>query len=57
VKAVPDNQSYRYHLGVTYEKLKDPARAKLELEKAISLDPRSSVADEARQAISALAPS
>jgi len=57
VKAVPDNQAYRYHLGVTYEKLKDPARAKAELEKAISLDPRSAVADEARQAISQLAPS
>ena len=57
VKAVPDNQSYRYHLGVTYEKLKDPARAKAELEKAISLDPKSPVADEARQAISELAPS
>ena len=51
VKAVPDNQSYRYHLGLTYEKLKNSARAKAELEKAISLDPKSPVADEARQAI------
>ena len=57
VKAAPDNQSYRYHLGVTYEKLKNSARAKAELEKAISLDPKSPVADEARQAISELAPS
>ena len=57
VRAVPDNQSYRYHLGVTYEKLKDSARAKSELEKAISLDPKSAVADQARHAISELASS
>jgi len=54
---VPDNQSYRYHLGVTYEKLKDSSRAKSELEKAISLDPKSAVAEQARQAISELAAS
>jgi cellulose synthase operon protein C len=54
VKAVPDNQAYRYHLGMTYEKLKDPGRAKAELEKAISLDPKSPVAEQARQAISTM---
>jgi Flp pilus assembly protein TadD len=48
VKALPNNQTYRYHLGITYQKLNDSARAKAELEKAISLDPKSPVADQAR---------
>jgi cellulose synthase operon protein C len=52
VKSAPDDQTYRYHLGRTYLKLLDKTRAKAELEKAISLDPKSSVADLARQAIS-----
>jgi tetratricopeptide (TPR) repeat protein len=51
VKAMPNNQTYRYHLGLTYQKLQDPARAKIELEKAISIDPKSDVAAQARQAM------
>jgi len=51
VKATPNNQTYRYHLGITYQQLQDPARAKTELEKAINLDPKSPVADQARQAM------
>jgi Tfp pilus assembly protein PilF len=54
VKAVPDNQTYRYHLGLAYGKLKNIARAKAELEKAISVDPKSPVADQARQAINSM---
>ena len=54
VKATPNNQAYRYHLGLTYQKLNDPAKAKAELEKAINLNPKSPVADQARSALSQL---
>ncbi len=52
IKKVSNNQLYRYHLGLTYEKLNNPTRAKAELEKAIHLDPKSSLADQARLALS-----
>jgi len=52
VKKAPDNSSYRYHLGLTYQNLNDSARARTELEKAISLDPKSPIAEEARRALS-----
>jgi Flp pilus assembly protein TadD len=55
LKAMPNNQTYHYHLGLSYQKLQNPARAKAELEKAISIDPKSAVADLARHAISELA--
>jgi tetratricopeptide (TPR) repeat protein len=51
VKQIPGNQTYRYHLGLTYQKLNDAKRAKSELEQAIALDPKSSVAEQARQAL------
>ena len=51
VKATPDNQAYRYHLGLTYQKLNDPAKAKAELEKVISLNPASPLAEQARHAL------
>ncbi len=54
VKATPNNQTYRYHLGLTYQKLNDPVKAKVELERVISLNPTSPLADQARQAISQL---
>jgi tetratricopeptide (TPR) repeat protein len=54
VKATPDNQTYRYHLGLTYQKLNDAAKAKAELEKVISLNPASPLADQARHALSQL---
>jgi tetratricopeptide (TPR) repeat protein len=52
VKNAPDNSSYRYHLGLTYQNLNDSARARAELEKAISIDPKSPIAEEARRALS-----
>lgn len=55
VKKVPDNQTYRYHLGLAYQKLNDPMRAKVELQKVIDLDPKSPIADDARRTLSALA--
>jgi tetratricopeptide (TPR) repeat protein len=54
VKKVPDNQAYRYHLGLTYKKLNDPSRAKSELEKVIALNPKSPIAEEARRALTDL---
>jgi cellulose synthase operon protein C len=54
VKKVPDNQVYRYHLGLTYQKMNDPSRAKAELHKVIELNPKSAIADEARRTLSQL---
>jgi cellulose synthase operon protein C len=46
-----DNATYRYHLGITYQKLNDKSRARAQFEKIISLNPGSSIADEARRAL------
>jgi cellulose synthase operon protein C len=43
--------TYHYHLGLTYQKLSDSARAHEELQKVISLDPKSPIAEQARQAL------
>jgi Flp pilus assembly protein TadD len=51
VKKASDNPAYRYHLGVTYQKLNDNARARAQFEKAISLKPGSPIADELRRAL------
>jgi tetratricopeptide (TPR) repeat protein len=55
VKATPNNPTYRYHLGLTYQRLKDSTRAKAEFEKVIALNPSSQLADQARHQISELA--
>jgi len=54
VKAIPNNATYRYHLGLTYQKLNDPTRAKAEFEKVIALNPTSPLADQARHSLSEL---
>ncbi len=51
VKKVSDNPAYRYHLGVTYQKLNDNARARAQFEKVISLNPGSPIADQSRRAL------
>ena len=51
IKKLPTNPTYHYHLGMTYQKLSNSARAHEELQKAISLDPKSPVAEQARQAL------
>jgi tetratricopeptide (TPR) repeat protein len=51
VKKAGDNPAYRYHLGVTYQKLNDNARARAQFEKVISLNPGSPIADESRRAL------
>jgi Flp pilus assembly protein TadD len=50
-KKAPGSPNFHYHLGLTYQKLNDATRARAELEKAISLDPKSPVAEQARQAL------
>jgi Flp pilus assembly protein TadD len=54
VKASPSNPTYRYHLGVTYQKLNDPKRARQELEKSISLDPKAPSAEKASHVLGEL---
>jgi tetratricopeptide (TPR) repeat protein len=51
VKRDPANSTYHYHLGLTYQKLNESNRSHAELEKAIAINPKSRVADQARQAM------
>jgi len=51
VKKEPKNPTYHYHLGLAYQKLNESVRARAELQRAIIIDPKSPVADQARQAI------
>jgi len=53
-KKVPNNQSYHYHLGLTYEKLGDSTRARAELEKVISISPNSALASKAHEVLTDL---
>ncbi len=50
VKKSADNAAYHYHLGAIYQKLND-SRARAQLEKAVSLNPGSPVADQSRRAL------
>ena len=52
INKVPENSTYHYHLGLTYQKLNDLPRARTEFEKTISLDPKSPLANEAHRALS-----
>jgi Flp pilus assembly protein TadD len=52
VRKAPTNSTYLYHLGLIYEKLNDAARARAQFEKAIRIDPKSPIAERARQALS-----
>jgi Flp pilus assembly protein TadD len=45
------NLTYHYHLALTYQQMKDLARAREEFKKVITLDPNSSVAADARRAM------
>lgn len=54
VKAAPANATYRYHLGMTYQKLNDLKRARIELEKSIRIDPHAPFAEKATQTLSEL---
>ncbi len=54
VKAAPSNATYHYHLGITYQKLNDPKRARKELEKSINLDPKAPSAEKASRVLGEL---
>jgi tetratricopeptide (TPR) repeat protein len=54
VKKNPENLAYRYHLGVTYQKLSDNAHARAQFEKIIAMTPKSPVAEDARRALAEL---
>ena len=51
VKGAPANASYLYHLGMTYQKMKDTKRARIELEKSIRMDPQAPSAEKATHAL------
>lgn len=55
VKGAPSNATYRYHLGMAYQKLNDLKKARIELEKSIRIDPQAPSAEKASQALSELA--
>ena len=55
VKGAPANAGYRFHLGMTYQKLNDVKRARIELEKSIHMDPKAPSAERATRALSELA--
>jgi tetratricopeptide (TPR) repeat protein len=54
VKGAPSNATYRYHLGLTYQKLNDLRRARTEFEKSIRLDPKAPSSEKASRALSEL---
>jgi Flp pilus assembly protein TadD len=55
VKRVPTNPTFRYHLGMVYQKLNDRAHARTAFESAIKVKPDSPAAQAARKALSELA--
>jgi len=50
VKKAPSNLAYRYHLGLTYQKLNETVQARTQFDKIIAMDPKSPLAEQARQA-------
>jgi tetratricopeptide (TPR) repeat protein len=55
VKGAPSNATYRYHLGLTYQKLNDPKKARIELEKSIRIDPHAPSFEKASRTLAELA--
>ena len=51
LKKARQDQAVEYHLGVAYEKLNDSGRAKLHLQHALQLNPKSGLADTIRKAL------
>ena len=51
VKKTSENAAFRYHLGATYQKLKDNERARAEFEKVIASKPDEPIAEAARRAL------
>jgi tetratricopeptide (TPR) repeat protein len=53
VRAVPENPTYRYHLGVAYLAVGEPQKGRHELTRALALDPAFRFAPQARAALEA----
>ncbi len=51
---VPDNPDIHYHLGMTYEKMKQPALARQQLEQVLKIDPTYGNAAQVRQELAGL---
>jgi tetratricopeptide (TPR) repeat protein len=51
---IPDNAAVIYHLGIAYYKKGDTARAKEQLEKALSIEENFPGSDEARRILAEL---
>jgi Flp pilus assembly protein TadD len=54
VKKVPGSLVFRYHLGLTYQKLNETAQARTQFDKIIGTDPKSPLAEQARQALNSI---
>ncbi len=54
VQKSPDNQSYRYHLGLAYQGLKDIPKAKSCFQRALEMNPKSDEADAIRKSLAEL---
>jgi tetratricopeptide (TPR) repeat protein len=50
-RKVANNQTYWFHLALTYDRMKDCQRARSEFNKVIGIDPHSHIADNARLAL------
>ena len=55
VKRMPQNATFHYHLGLTYQKTNNRTRAKEHLERALQINPKYPQAAEIRKALSELA--
>jgi tetratricopeptide (TPR) repeat protein len=49
VAKAPENAGYQYHLGLAYAKRNNSAKAKMHLQKALSIDPKSGHSEEIKQ--------
>ena len=54
VKKVPDNPNYRYHLGLAYQRSNESTKARVQLERALQLNPKGDHAEEIRKALAEL---
>ena len=54
IKATPKSQPLEYHLGVAYQKLFDVNKAKEHYQRALEIDPKSTLADTIRKALTSV---
>ena len=51
IKKSPDNPTYHYHLGVTFQKSKDAGHARDQFERALKLQPNPTLSQQIRNAM------